>query len=1560
MAKRKKLNKRVVMLLVAFGVVVAAGVVVLGLRMLPKNPEASARAGDKLFEEGKAALEKGDFKLAVQRFESAGKKYQEAINGDKVNPDYPYKMAELQWQWSVVPSISEAMRGAHAKVAYDRVAEALSREPEHVPSLRLNCEISWRREGADKFIQEASRLLSRADDDCETYHRRALAKISLIPGNSRYIDDAYADLRKAIQLKPDNPEYWRSLLVLFARYMPDKLEETYKQAIESNPNTPSLRVDYGEYLLDKSWAIRREKPTLSPAEEAEAAKWEKQAEEEFTKAKESEPENTSPRIAMGRLCLLKGDLQKARITLEDAVRIDEGACDAYRLLADVYARQGERDKSIGSARKALSTMPQIPEESVTDPRDKDRRRVLLDYRKRLNDQIASALTDKAFAATGTEKKNLLADAQSCLSEIDKIDPKYPGKAYAAARIALAEGKEEEAVSVLERATSDKTADGRAIDLLLRLYLEPYPGKAEKLAASLADDTYGLVYKALVKMRFQRYAEAAELMKRIPAADKANPEIKNLELVLSYLTGQVPRLPAEIKLSDGPLIRALLREADRLWAAGRKPGAVTLLEDLHAKLPDEKSIVANLVNVYRQQNQTAKIDELLNRVKAAHKGDASWQQFTDVLSTTDPQQLFAMQMEQAKSNSDDFAREMAMANLCLRYGKEEEFSKHLQEAAKLKSDDPQVVEWRLDAAIAKRDLKTAEECVELAAKADLDRVGGRFYKTKLLMATGRPSEAAALLQEILTYRSSKRVRLLLGECHLAAGELDMAKEVIERLTRDDPSDPQAAIVMALIMGEKLSRQELADWSRQPHRLAPAESSTSWEAKRIEQDFRKWLERAGELAPNDPRVDEWKAELEERQAIARGDKLGRFISRREQRLAAVGGDLRNILKLALLYEKSKQPQKAEACYRSYFEKSGDKVGAADVLGGFYLRSNRRADVDKLMQDLLKQATNNSVKSAVYVVYGSLLSFSNPQEALNVYDKAIETDANNVRAYRAKAALLDNQGRKQEAADVLGAYVKRKPDDLATRKDLARYYMTLGQADAAARELDAVIEAGKRQDKEALALRGTAALEQNNRAKALEFLDAALKIDPDYLEARTQVARAYFLERQDKQASDTLKKAEAAASASDPVRMTLLGNAWLSMTEPVEGRPDKPDEACLEARRAFRLARAADPDYEPAVRGFLRTYVAEKSWSIVLQEIEKARRAFPDEPFYLRLKADVHKENNQSREEIAALAELFKMLQGSPEILSGYLDALMRAGLFEEALAVSKEYVNKPGYEVMAPAMHGRALAKLNRPNEADPLFISALKGADERQLAFVVVQIRGGYGPEQCAGKLADWLKHRPKDATLLMLLGMLREELKDTAGAIKVFEEARDVADKDHPDIKAMAWSRIGKVYQDIRETAKSENAYKKALELQPDVVFTLNNLAYLYVDQFKQSTDVLPGKALPDKQYAEKARLHAERAVKMAPRSGSVLDTYGWTLVGLGRYKEAIDMINAAKDLKVPVGRGLVYYHLGWAYERMGELDKAIEHFGHAREFAVNDPELSRQISEALEYANARRLGRRK
>lgn len=99
---------------------------------------------------------------------------------------------------------------------------------------------------------------------------------------------------------------------------------------------------------------------------------------------------------------------------------------------------------------------------------------------------------------------------------------------------------------------------------------------------------------------------------------------------------------------------------------------------------------------------------------------------------------------------------------------------------------------------------------------------------------------------------------------------------------------------------------------------------------------------------------------------------------------------------------------------------------------------------------------------------------------------------------------------------------------------------------------------------------------------------------------------------------------------------------------------------------------------------------------------------------------------------------------------------------------------------------------------------------------------------------------------------------------------------------------------------------KTVLEINPDHVQALNYLAYSLAEM---NTDL------------EKALTMAEKAVALQPKDAYIRDTHGWVLYRMGRFDEAVKILEAAHKSKPD--ESIIAEHLGDAYYQVQAVTKA-------------------------------------
>ncbi len=126
-----------------------------------------------------------------------------------------------------------------------------------------------------------------------------------------------------------------------------------------------------------------------------------------------------------------------------------------------------------------------------------------------------------------------------------------------------------------------------------------------------------------------------------------------------------------------------------------------------------------------------------------------------------------------------------------------------------------------------------------------------------------------------------------------------------------------------------------------------------------------------------------------------------------------------------------------------------------------------------------------------------------------------------------------------------------------------------------------------------------------------------------------------------------------------------------------------------------------------------------------------------------------------------------------------------------------------------------------------------------------------------------------------------------------------------------------------------EEAYEKALEINPDNSYTLNNYSY-YLS--------LRGENL------EKAERMSKRSIQLDPGNPSSEDTYAWILFKLKKYRDAQTWIEKAISHNKN-GSAVQIEHYGDILYHVGQKEKALQQWQKAISFGKASGKLELKIN---------------
>ena len=172
---------------------------------------------------------------------------------------------------------------------------------------------------------------------------------------------------------------------------------------------------------------------------------------------------------------------------------------------------------------------------------------------------------------------------------------------------------------------------------------------------------------------------------------------------------------------------------------------------------------------------------------------------------------------------------------------------------------------------------------------------------------------------------------------------------------------------------------------------------------------------------------------------------------------------------------------------------------------------------------------------------------------------------------------------------------------------------------------------------------------------------------------------------------------------------------------------------------------------------------------------------------------------------------------------------------------------------------------------------------------------------------------PQETAFLEMASMGHYNLEEYDKVLEICDKVLEVAPSDSSKT-LRAWSTKGDIYHQLGSPKKSYKAYEKALKINPDYVYVLNNYAY-YLS--------LEGRNL------KKAHAMSRKTIEAEPDNATYLDTFGWILFLMGRPEEAKPhfkhaMLYGGKDSAV------ILDHYAEVLFALGEYDRAIVYWNQA------------------------------
>jgi tetratricopeptide (TPR) repeat protein len=579
--------------------------------------------------------------------------------------------------------------------------------------------------------------------------------------------------------------------------------------------------------------------------------------------------------------------------------------------------------------------------------------------------------------------------------------------------------------------------------------------------------------------------------------------------------------------------------------------------------------------------------------------------------------------------------------------------------------------------------------------------------------------------------------------------------------------------------------------------------------------------------------------------------------EAATAAVPKSVDLRLILADIYARSGETERAEQTLLEIVRLQPDKIAHRQSLARFYMAHKRVDDAEKALRKAVEIAPDNLDARKTLVDF--VAAQRSVEAGIALLQEYEKADPKNLDLKLSIGDFYAARGRAEEAKSAYDRVVELGKDkpQALVARNRLAAYEVSQKNFDEARRLIGEVLAANPQDNDALALRAQIALDKGDPAAAVADLRAVLRDQPVSVPVQRALASAYLQSKDVALAEETLRKA-IETNPADPDLRVDLAQVLVS-----SGRAD----------RALEELRKTVDEYPQnvAAQEHLFLMYAQKNDTASARAIAlSVKSARPDLGIGDYLLGLVELADGKNAAAVAALQASLKLQPTAAEPLT----ALVKAHLQQKDPAAAIELLQATA-RTQPKNAHARNL--LGEVLLAQKQGTAALAAFDE------AIALAPAWWMPYRGKALAQLAAQQPDAAMQTMQKG-----LEATSGAVPLGVDLAALKEK------------FGKPEDAIR-------VYEGLLERSPTNAALANNLAMLLVTYRKDAASM------------ERARQLVEPL--KSSKDPAIINTVGWVSYKLGRYQEALPLLQQASDA-MPESP-LMRFHLGMAQLKAGQPDAA-------------------------------------
>jgi len=737
-------------------------------------------------------------------------------------------------------------------------------------------------------------------------------------------------------------------------------------------------------------------------------------------------------------------------------------------------------------------------------------------------------------------------------------------------------------------------------------------------------------------------------------------------------------------------------------------------------------------------------------------------------------------------------------------------------------------------------------------------------------------------------------------YMQEGNWPKARVALRNVLKIDPKDPEAYFMYAQVEEKEKNWREAFGHYLKVVEINPDHREALIQLGRYYLDA-GMSDKVGEMADrvlkNHP--DDAKAEVLKAAVLVREGKVQEAVKKTEGvlRRHPVEPDAASLL--AALYAREQRPQEAEKVLRHAVETNPDNIVLLNNLANILVHLDKKDEAEPLFQKMIAvepHVYDHRVRLAVfYEHYGRL------DKAEATLREAIQTDPENDQGWLGLAQFMTVHKGIQEGEAVLTEAAKKSDDPAKFQFALGLLYQNAKKPEEARKVYEKIVQDGKDRPQGLNAQVKLAEMDflEGKPEPAEKRLQEVLKKNPRSSDALLVQGKISLLDGEGKDAVQDFRSVLKDQPERADVH-SLLGQAYLSTGEEHLARESLEkavalDSRLYEARRALARLDAAEGKKD-AARGrleailkeapndlvslglLLSLQVAEQEWRGAEATLTRIQSVGTDPYSEAMVEGNLAQARKQWERATRAYERAMTFRPDAPEPLYARMQIEMAQGRRAAAGDRLRRLIAAHPEQPYAHGMLGEILVEQADRTGAEREFLEAIRIKPDWITPWIDLSnlklLQGQ--PADAAQVLEKGLQANPKSEDIQILLASAQTQIGQTDGAIQLYE---------------------------------------KVLDKNPNALVAANNLAALLTEH--------PG----DPQSLERALALSRDFEKTAPNL-LFLDTLGWVYVKMGRFEDGVRVFQKI-ETKLP-DRPILYYHLGMAYFKAGNENKAKRYLARA------------------------------